>query len=63
MSKGSRDKGIAQAGFLVAENQEDAVINNVFSPLAYENSGLKKQEDSDDGLVQYMLTGKHKIKY
>ena len=49
MSKGSRGKRIAQAGFLVSENQEDAVINNVFSPLAYENSGLKKQEDSDDG--------------
>lgn len=42
MSKGSRDKGIAKAEFLVSENQEDAVINNVFSPLAYENSGLKK---------------------
>jgi hypothetical protein len=49
MSKSSRDKRIAQAEFLVSENQEDAVINNGFSSLAYENPGLKKQEENDDG--------------
>lgn len=49
MNKGSRDKRIAQARYLVSENQEDAVINKGFSSLAYENPGLKKQEDNDDG--------------
>lgn len=49
MNADSRDKGIAQLGLLISENQANTVNNTVFSPLSYANPALKKQEDTNDG--------------